>query len=373
MKKRIFSIAFIFALLFFVTSCGDNEPFEPQRSNWPVTLQAGDLSFHFLELGNKFTGDCVYINYDNMDIIIDAGSKQTSATTIIAYIDQFIRDDIVEFVIATHPHEDHIAAFYSDFGVTGIFDAYEIGTIIDFTETNRNTATYRKYIEARNNLVASGKTKHYSALQCYYEEVEGALRIYDLDPDGKVQLEILYNYYTEFPVTNENNNSVCIRIIQGENQYLFTADLETVAENRLVEYYENKYPGKGLGHHVLYKGGHHGSNTSSGVNLMAAITPDYICVCSCAGNYEYDFNSEAARFPGQQFIDRVAPYTDAVYVTTIVEDKAAWDDNRFTSFNGNIIFLVRNNEFSVHCSNNDLKLKETEWFKKNKTMPPAWM
>ncbi|MDR0455314.1 MAG: MBG domain-containing protein, partial [Treponema sp.] len=38
-----------------------------------VTLNHGDLSIHFLELGNKYTGDCVYVNYGDIDILIDAG------------------------------------------------------------------------------------------------------------------------------------------------------------------------------------------------------------------------------------------------------------------------------------------------------------
>ena len=33
------------------------------------------FSVHFLELGNKYTGDCTYIKYGNVDILIDCGSR----------------------------------------------------------------------------------------------------------------------------------------------------------------------------------------------------------------------------------------------------------------------------------------------------------
>ena len=53
--------------------------------NIPV-YTSGDLAFHFLELGNKYTGDCTYIKAGDVDILIDAGSATDSIPTITAYI-----------------------------------------------------------------------------------------------------------------------------------------------------------------------------------------------------------------------------------------------------------------------------------------------
>ena len=36
------------------------------------------ITFHFLELGNKYTGDCTFIQAGDVDILIDAGSKVSS-------------------------------------------------------------------------------------------------------------------------------------------------------------------------------------------------------------------------------------------------------------------------------------------------------
>ena len=322
----------------------------------------GDLSIHFLELGNKYTGDSVYINYGDIDILIDAGSRQSSAITIKAYIDNYIRDNKLEYVIATHAHQDHIAGFYTTGGRTGILDAYEIGTIIDFPLTNSTTAVYKKYINARDDAVTRGAV-HYNALQCYNNE-DGAQRVYDL---GGVQLEILYNYYYEHRNRRENNYSVCVRIIQDDKQYLFTGDLEREAEEKLVEFYDENFGG--LGHCVLYKGGHHGSSTSSGEMLLAAITPEYVCICTCAGSREYS-RRIPNQFPAQEFIDRIAPYTDKVYITTLTINYLA---NKYTSFNGNITFLVSDGAVTIIGSDNERKLKDTEWFQNYRKMPAAWM
>ena len=356
MKNRILLIIFGITLLFPAASEENN------NESLPLVLQSGDVSIHFLELGNKFTGDCVYVHYGTIDILIDAGSKQSSAAAIKAYIDNYIEDNKLEYVIATHAHEDHISGFSGSKNIPGIFESYEIGLIIDFPKTNSNSAIYKKYIDARNTAVANGSI-HYTAMECFYN-TGNAQRVYDLGED--VKLEILYNYYYENHSKNENNYSVCIRIIQNEYQYIFTGDLEKEGEEKLVLYYEENFGG--LGHCVLYKGGHHGSNTSSSEKLLAAITPEYICVCSCAGSSEYRASLPNV-FPGQDFVDRIAPYTDKIYITTIVTD---YSNNEYGPFNGTIIFLVSNNTITVICANNSLKLKDTEWFRKNRTTPEAW-
>jgi len=352
MKERILIILIVVTLGFSFAVYGETNR----------VIHNEDLSIHFLELGNKYTGDCVYINYGGIDIIIDAGSKQSSAATIKAYIDNYIQDNKLEYVIATHAHEDHIAGFNSTMTETGILDNYEIGMIIDFPKTNSNTAVYSRYLETRNRAVANGAV-HYTALQCFNNDGE-AQRIFDLG--GGVKLEILYNYYYENYSRNENNYSVCCRIIQNENQYLFTGDLEQEGEIKLVDYYEENFGG--LGQCMLLKGGHHGSNTSGGEKLMTAIRPEYVCICTCAGSSEYRASQQNV-FPAQGFIDRLAPFTEKVYITTLVTDYAK---NEYEPFNGNVVFLVSGGSVTVKCSNNDRKLKDTEWFLNNRRMPAAW-
>ena len=52
----------------------------------PRSFVQGDFQIHFLELGNKYTGDCTYIKIGDIDILIDAGSKTSSISTIAEYI-----------------------------------------------------------------------------------------------------------------------------------------------------------------------------------------------------------------------------------------------------------------------------------------------
>ena len=118
----------------------------------------------------------------------------------------------------------------------------------------------------------------------------------------------------------------------------------------------------------LFKAGHHGSKTSSHDVLLDVIKPDVVCVCCCAGTDEYT-DTMANQFPTQEFIDRVSKHTDAVYVTSLGVDN---ETKEFTSMNGNIVVSFAFGEITVECSANNTKLKDTEWFKSNRTVPDSW-
>ena len=110
--------------------------FFAQRMTNIIIEENDELSIHFLELGNKYSGDSVYIKANDYDILIDAGSRQNSASTLKNYINQHCEDGKLEYVIATHAHQDHIAAFVGKSDDPGIFKSYEIDTLIDFPKTN---------------------------------------------------------------------------------------------------------------------------------------------------------------------------------------------------------------------------------------------
>lgn len=336
----------------------DNQNGDQDGENGMGTVETEELSIHFLELGNKYAGDCTLIKIGDTEALIDAGSRQNSAATIVPYIRQYCTDGILEYVIVTHADQDHIAAFVGTNSAPGVFDSFICNTIIDFPRTDKSTAILKSYYAKRDAEVEAGAV-HYTALQCW-NETDGASKSYQLADD--VTMNILYNYYYENKSSDENNYSVCMLLTQGEYNYLFTGDLEAEGEEYLVHY-------NALPQCKLFKGGHHGSKTSSTDALLSVIQPEIVCVCCCAGSPEYTTNYENM-FPTQDFIDRVARYTDQIFVTTlatdVVTDPKSWE---FTSMNGNIVITSNGVELSVWGSNNSKILKETEWFLKNRTWP----
>ena len=390
MAKKSFSITAcvigsIFALVVgaVVGFCGYSYLNFPNPQTDSDKYVSGDLQIHFIDFGNEYTGDCTYIKAGETDILIDAGSRpwEENVTTISTYLNQYVEDNTLEYVIVTHADQDHIACFSTN-KQQSLFDIYKVGTLIDFPKSNKTTTVYENYKKERAEAVSRG-TIHYTALQCW-NETDGAQKVFELS--SGIELEILYNYYYENNSSDENNYSVCAMINQGDKHFLFTGDLEHEGEEYLVEY--NTLPKV-----ELFKAGHHGSPTSSNDCLLDIIDPEICVVCCCAGSVEYsgdestpeltygsnDFkNFMKGTFPSQAFIDRISKHTEKVYVTTLVpvlynSSKGEYENSDDVgSMNGNVVITSNKRGTEVQCSNNNTLLKDTEWFAKNRIMPPDW-
>lgn len=391
-QRTLFVIIVIIAVLIIAAAVGvmywkKLGPFAPGRNSPDIAqgeekdIKNAALSVHFLELGNYYTGDCTLIKCGDTEVLIDAGSRKDSAKTLKNYIDKYCTDGVLEYVIATHAHQDHISGFVGSKDKatrTGVFYQYKIENLIQFSLTDATTVIYGEYKEAVEYLKTTG-TNVYTAAQCY-NETDGAKRSYYLDEEQTVSMNILYNYfyYNDADTynkglpkgaekANENDYSVCMMLSQAVGtetlNYLFTGDLEYNGEKKLAEYYENSdkdFKG-GLPEVELFKGGHHGSYTASNDVILRMIKPKNVAVCCCCGTTEYGAK-KGNEFPAQDFIDRISKYTENVYCTTLVTD----NENRlFTSMNGNIVFYY-DTKLKLYCSDNSLKLKDTEWFKANR-------
>ena len=173
------------------------------------------IDINFLELGNKYTGDCTFIKAGDKDILIDAGSRQNSATTISSFVDQYCTDGILEYVIATHAHQDHIAGFVGSNSAEGIFKHYKIDTLIDFSLTNADSTIYKNYVSLRDEKVASGDIiHHYTANDCIQGN-NGAKNVYELS-EG-ITMKILDQKFYRETSSDENNYSVCALFTQVNN------------------------------------------------------------------------------------------------------------------------------------------------------------
>lgn len=322
------------------------------------------LSVHFLELGNKYTGDCVFINAGEFEILIDAGSRADSVDDIYEYVKPYV-DGPLEYVVVTHAHQDHYAGFATKNYEDSLFSKFDdgIGTVVTFAQTNQNESKAGLFQYFENNVkTLKGKGTERKFVNEYFESgASPTVKIND-----NVSLEFLEHKFYHEKSKTENNYSVCFQIVEtaGENvyRYLFTGDLEEDGEKDLVKQNAAK-----MGKTRLYKAGHHGSKTSTSQELLDLIDPDAICVCACAGSPEYTKNKDN-QFPTQAFVDRV--YTKnagtQVFVTSLCVD---YDANKFTSMNGNIVICSAGNSVTRYFSNNATELRETEWFKTNRKLP----
>ncbi len=331
----------------------------------------GEISFHFMMVGNADAGDCVYVKAGENDILIDGGSDYDSLDDIENYVNTYCTDGKLEYVIVTHADLDHIACFAGSESGQSLFDKYEVSTIIDFPLSDKTSKVYERYQAERLAEINDGNTVHYTALECYNNQ-NGAQRVYNLSDDGSLKLEILYNYYYENEHEVENNYSVCVMFHHGDRQFLFTGDLEKEGEEKLAEKYNFTQV-------ELFKAGHHGSPTSSNEVLLKEIRPKICVVCCCAGSVEYiDYLPNT--FPSRAFYQRISVYTDKIYVPMTVNlvinaEKPTVEykgelitnydrGNQLEPLHGNIVvFSEEGKEVGVTCSGEQEVLKDTNWFK----------
>ena len=341
-----------------------------------IDVENSDLTIHFIELGNKYTGDCTLVKCGNTELLIDCGSRASSVSAVKSYLDEYITDGILEYIIVTHAHQDHYAGFATGANESSIFDLYNCGTettIIKFAKTkqNPNGTLYKNF--TRELAEAEGRGATILTADNLYNQTTHTGSVFNLS--ATTNFEILYNPYYYENATTENDYSVCCMINSGEHKFLFTGDLEKGGEEALATQYRQD---KGLGENGyvevdLYKAGHHGSKTSSNTKFLEVFRPHTCCVCCCAGSSEYTKTVEN-QFPTQAFIDRISVYTSEVYITTMCIN---YDKGEYTSFNGNIVVGFVNSEIVVKCSNNDIVLKDSEWFRERvekgeRTCPSAW-
>lgn len=318
------------------------------------TITNNEFSIHFMELGNKYTGDSSLVKAGDVEVLIDAGSKSSSVEAIYNYTSQYVEGKL-DYIIVTHAHEDHYAGFATNRYEDSLFAKYSVGegtTIIDFAQTTASKKSNKMYLNYTSNLqtaINNGAT-HYTC-----KDLAGST----INLSSSVSMEILKTKFYDTVSTTENNHSVCTLFKNGSHNYLLTGDLEKEGEISLVNL--NTLPEVDV-----YKAGHHGSKTSSSSELMEVIKPKEVCVCCCAGSSEYT-KTNVNQFPTQEFVNNVAPYTDLIYVTSLCED---YEKGLFSSMNGNIIVCSNNgNATTTYCSNNTTKLKDTDWFKANRTWP----
>ncbi len=250
---------------------------------------------HFIDVGQ---GDAILITTHEKVLLVDGGWRTSN---VAGYLSQQGIDEI-DYVIATHPHADHIG------GLIEVFNTYTIGEVID-PGVNHTTINYNDYLTAidENDIP-------------YTEGKKGMQR--DLGKDA--YFEILHppdpipNYSNSYL----NNVSVVARVTLGEITVMLTGDIEKEGEADLVAATEN------LSAHIL-KVAHHGSHSSSTMEFLEAVEPE-ISIIMCGQNNQYGH-------PHQQTLDNLNDIGTEIYRTDI---------------HGHIIINIFENEYEVITQNN---------------------
>ena len=220
--------------------------------NESVPVADGEIEVHFVDVGQ---GDCAIIRTPDGNIIIDAGTN-SSEDEMKAYIDK-LGIDSFKYAIFTHPHEDHIG------GAEVIMRNYTVENVLipDLAATSKVYEVMLDSIEesgANVTVVEAGKELEFTV---------GSLVAKILGP---VEID-----------DDKNNASIVMKVQYGKTGILFTGDAEVGSEELLLEKYR-----LGQLRADILKLGHHGSDTSSSLDFLRAVSPA-VGIISCGVDNTY--------------------------------------------------------------------------------------
>lgn len=303
----------------------------------PLERGEGDLQVHFIDVGQ---GDCILILFpDGKDMLIDCGNKSSgySFDETAEYLDTYITDDTLDYMMLTHGDEDHVE--YLD----NILEMYQVNNIFMPNILAAPNGTGASSVELREQIDAIDDEKiamftdpDVLTSNMYAEFFVAAFN----EPDCNVMLNIdpsstensivitdeantyrlafycpTQEYYNESNLNSaEKKNAVSpIGILEYNGfRIVLTGDSNEINEPLFVDRI-----GGELDCDVL-KVGHHGSETSSTEEFLNAIDCEYAVIsCKADGNTFYH--------PRQATLDRFVERDMTIYRT----------DN-----NGNIVLTV---------------------------------
>lgn len=215
----------------------------------PESAQVG-MKVHFLDVGQA---DCTLIQTKEEAMLIDAGNWEDQEE-ILTYLDSQGVEKL-DYVIGTHPHEDHIGAMGE------VIRQYEIGTLI-LPDKIHTTTAYEDMLEAAEE----------KDLSVTLAEADDS---YELGENAEFTIVAPVKDYGD----NLNNWSVGVRVTYGEDSFLFCGDAEAEAEADM------RKTGEELEAEV-WKVSHHGSSTSNTPEFLDAVQPAY-GVISCGEDNSY--------------------------------------------------------------------------------------
>ena len=181
---------------------------------------------------------------DGKTMLIDAG-ESWAGDAVVDYIQNTLGYDRIDYLVATHPHSDHIggmkAVLWSPIFIDQVFAP----------EVANDTETFSGFLDA---VQAVGKQITSATAGLVLDEADG-LRVEVLSPSVDASYEDL------------NDWSAVVRVTWGSTSFLFTGDASYQVIDSL-----------NVGHVDVLKVGHHGSDTSTSIPTLEALSPSVVVI-----------------------------------------------------------------------------------------------
>lgn len=278
---------------------------------------SGELKVHYINVGQ---GDSTLIELPNdQHVLIDAGTRG-NGQTVSNYLNS-LNISKIDYLIATHPHEDHIG------GLVQIIRNYSIGKIF-MPRVSHTTIVYEDLLQAISDKGYSISSPEVGSM--LFEETSLSMNV--LAPHASMS------------GSNLNDYSIANRLVFGETSFLFTGDAEIKSEQNMVN------SGLNLSADVL-KVGHHGGDTSSISSFLSAVNPDY-GIISAGKDNQYGH-------PHANVMNRLADHGIETFRTDYDGTIVATSDGKNITFDKKATAIAKTPSESS-TSNDSAPVEETE-------------
>lgn len=256
------SLMLLLTLLCSITACSSTESetssTQPDTAKQEVAVEEQkdiveepqyDMTVHFLDVGQ---GLSILAQSDDQTLIYDGGDSDKSSFVVAYLKEQGVTD--IDYLISSHYDSDHVN------GLIGCLNAFDVENVI-CSDYVHDSDTYQSFIS----------TAQSKGLELQHPAVGTAFTF------GTGSFEILAP--SEIDQNDSNNNSVAIKLTNGNNSFIFTGDAESSSESAMCA------SGINLDCDVLIPG-HHGSATATSWEFLESTVPEY-AVISCGVDNQY--------------------------------------------------------------------------------------
>lgn len=249
---------FILLILSFIENELSNRSHANINNNSINEVTNGDLEIYYFDVGQA---DSILIKENDKSMLIDAGNNE-DGEYLVDYIKNNIGLEKINIVVGTHPHEDHIG------GLDNIINSFDIEKIY-LPNVITTTKTFKDVLDSIENK------KYKITIPKINEEI-------NLD---NMYFKVLFTGSDE---KNLNDSSIVLRLDYGSTSYLFTGDISSTIENKIIN--------SDIDVDVL-KVAHHGSSYSSSNEFLDKVSPKYAIILVGKNNiYNHPSSKNIKRF-----------------------------------------------------------------------------
>lgn len=209
-----------------------------------TTNVSSELEIYFFDVGQA---DAILVSNNGEYMLIDAGNNKDGKLLVEEL--KSLGVTTIDYLVGTHPHEDHIGGF------DDVILAFDIENIY-MPKRQATSKTFEDVLDAISTKKLKVTTPKVASV---FYVGEAACEILSVESDAE----------------DTNDSSIVIEMTFGTNKYLFTGDITETIESG-VEWEDID----------VLKVAHHGSRYSSSKEFLEETAPEFI-VISCGKGNDY--------------------------------------------------------------------------------------